>query len=243
VSSVLLSKSWDNETVSDIRRELKKRGLSPTGNKATLVTRITEHDQRTQLQSLSTASASDQLRRASTGSTPGIPVSSNAAHLFPVESLAIKLPDLSQPFPEPPVQIPFVPDHWESSKAKPIIDSLEPTTPKILTVSHPETHPGGGPSHNLYQMSESTPSSSLKDGLTSSSEAGFWSGVANDLGLPISVKGSSEMPEGSTATPKKYSRKLDSDEVRGLWVLLGLVGGSWILAGVAKPVSELERDA
>jgi hypothetical protein len=28
VSTVLLSKSWDNETVADLKKELKKRGLT-----------------------------------------------------------------------------------------------------------------------------------------------------------------------------------------------------------------------
>jgi len=247
VSSVLLSKSWDSETLSDIKKELKKRGLLRTGNKATLITRITEHDHRKQLELLSGSSAPDQLCHASTGSTPGIPASSEATPYFPVEYLAAKLPDLSQPFPEPPVQIPFVPDHWESSKAKPQVDSSESTTPKISTVTHAATHPGGGPSHNLYQMSEHAHPLDSNKPSTSSSKAGLWSDVVNDLGLPTSVKAPtvqwqfSETPAKSTVAPKRYSRKLDSDEVRGVWMLLGLVAGSWILAGAVKPTSELEH--
>jgi len=246
VSSVLLSKSWDNETVSDIKKELKKRGLSQAGNKATLIIRITAHDRREQLQSLSASPAPDQLRRASTGSTPGIPASSEATHSPPPELFATNLPDLSQPFPELPVQIPFVPDYWESSKAKPKIDSFESSTPKILTVTHAETHPGGGPSHNVYQMSEPVHLEGSIKPSTSSTGAGFWSGVANDLGLPTSVEvpavqWKSETPANSPVPTKSYSSKLDSDEVRGIWVLLGIVTGSWILGGMVNPTPEAEH--
>jgi hypothetical protein len=33
---------------------------------------------------------------------------------------------------------------------------------------------------------------------------------------------------------KEYSRKLDEDESRGLWVLAGLLAGSWLLGKVVN---------
>jgi hypothetical protein len=45
---------------------------------------------------------------------------------------------------------------------------------------------------------------------------------------------SSETTETSNKRGKNHSRKLDRDEVRGVWVLVGLLAGSWVLGGVVN---------
>jgi len=231
VSSVLLSKSWENETVAEIKNELQKRGLSRTGNKLTLISRLTEFEKEKQLQSLK---APSQQRSASTVVTP--------AAEPPTGFSALTLPDLTQPDPEPLVQIPFVPDFWESSKNKPKLATPESISPKVSTVASADTHHGGGPSHALHDVVE-PPVLTKKP--SAPANGGFWHDVANDSGLPTSVEVRpiqwkfSETDAATKVTPKSYSRKLNSDEVRGVWVLLGLLAGSWIVSGVTEPESGL----
>lgn len=85
----------------------------------------------------------------------------------------------------------------ESAAAEEIIS--EPILPKLVVVAGEETHPGGGPSHNLldehalaadvdtYAPEDTTPSSSTK----APAEQGFWGDVAEDMGIPVKeLKGS-----------------------------------------------------
>ncbi|THH08657.1 hypothetical protein EW146_g8925 [Bondarzewia mesenterica] len=115
VSSVLLTRTWENESFAEIKKEARQRGLSVKGNKATLITRIQQHDRRTVHDSLSTAPPPTQSRNAST--VPASPSSPTTSDL-PKQYLDIKIPDLSTPEPELPIQIPFVPDFWDSSRVK-----------------------------------------------------------------------------------------------------------------------------
>ena len=81
-------------------------------------------------------------------------------------------------------------------------------------------------------------------------DQGFWQDVADDLQVPRSLKLSAheipkELLEGAlerTETSGRksdvdHSRTLDKDERRGVWALLGLLAGSWIVAGLLKPKS------
>lgn len=198
------------------------------------------------------------------GSTPGIPAASEATVTLPPDLpaffLATRIPDLRKPLPVPSVQIvchttaivvtelialqPFVPDFWESSTNKPKPVVLEPTVPKVSTVASAATHPGGGPSHNLYEMSESSPASGTAKPAAPTT-GGFWFDVARDMGLPTSYEAPtvqwqfSETEATTKLTPKTYSRSLDKDETRGVWVLLGLLAGSWVVGGIAKPTTKL----
>lgn len=76
---------------------------------------------------------------------------------------------------------------------------------------------------------------------------GFWQDVADDIGLPTSWKREQltdrqkavldsllEKTGTSNAREKDHSRKLDKDEVKGVWVLVGLLAGSWVLGGLAN---------
>jgi hypothetical protein len=44
----------------------------------------------------------------------------------------------------------------------------------------------------------------------------------------------SETGESSNTKNEDYSRKLDKDEARGVWVLVGLLAGSWVLGGIVN---------
>src|SRR5882762_7338362 len=87
VSPVLLSRTYENESVADLKKIAKDRGLSPyvlifsflsvtpnifhrKGNKATLISRIQQHEQHKFLQAVSSAQdppvpAGAQVRHAS----------------------------------------------------------------------------------------------------------------------------------------------------------------------------------
>lgn len=126
VSTVLLTKAWENESINDLRREAKRRGLSGyvqrdlspririeivhrQGNKATLISRLQSDDEH---KSLATAPAVSpqvsQVRHASTTEVPGIPTTGAPTPLpksYPKDFLDVKMPNLSEPEPELPIQI------------------------------------------------------------------------------------------------------------------------------------------
>jgi hypothetical protein len=72
----------------------------------------------------------------------------------------------------------------------------------------------------------------------------MWSDVVHEIGLTSSIssiqKQFAEQGPSSSVSDEHYSRDLNPDEVRGLWMLLGLFTGLWIVAGIAKPSSEPE---
>lgn len=108
---------------------------------------------------------------------------------------------------------------------------------------------------NVYQApadaSESVGTSNQPSG-TRPGSGGVFLDVASDLGLcefrfspKPDPKLEAEMKElltyNATAPgEKEYSRKLDQDEIKGLWVLGGILGGSWFLGWLLGPK---KRDA
>ncbi|KAI9064485.1 hypothetical protein FKP32DRAFT_1591906 [Trametes sanguinea] len=263
VSTVLLTKAWESETINELRKEARKRGLPAGGNKATLITRLQQDDKKRTLsqEPVSAAPApapQTQVRHASTVDTPtevpGVP--STAEPVFPKYSLDLKLPDVSEPEPESPTPIPLVPDFWESSKVKKEAAPPQPETvprPKVITVASSATHPGGGPSHNLYSPSASTSSASAETADAPTSILGqLAADMAEDLSLPTSFKRApptesqydvAQTTETSGPQDKSYSRTLDKDERVGVWILVGLFASSWIAAGYFAPTSEWARKA
>ncbi|KAI0362163.1 hypothetical protein OH77DRAFT_1416385 [Trametes cingulata] len=249
VSTVLLTKAWENETANELRKEARKRGLPVKGSKATLIARLQEDDKKRVLASEPVPPPNTpQVRRASTVDTPtevpGVP--SSADPIFPKYNLDVKLPNVSQPEPELPTPIPFLPDFWESSKVKKEAAPPEPESPskpKVIAVAGDITHHGGGPSHNLY--SPSLASASSEDAPTSVLGQ-LVADMAEDLSLPTSFKRSppaeaqydvAQKTETSGGQDKSYSRTLDGDEKTGVWILIGLFASSWLAAGYFAPVS------
>lgn len=128
VSTVLLTKAWENETVNELRKEARKRGLPASvhpfspyvprthlpdfsgGNKATLITRLQQHDNNQTLSS-EPVSVAPKVRRASTvvpappTEVPGVPASADPVPVHPKFDLSVQLPILSEPIPEAPTPI------------------------------------------------------------------------------------------------------------------------------------------
>ena len=65
---------------------------------------------------------------------------------------------------------------------------------------------------------------------------GLWYDVFSDSGLPTAVKVPSVNFE-SQEVPRA-----DSAPTRGAWTLIGLLVGSWVVAGVVAPKSETEGE-
>ena len=115
-------------------------------------------------------------------------------------------------------------------------EPTEPHSPKVLAVAGAATHLGGGPSHNLYPGTESIFSDNTREVFLFKKE-GFWYDVFSDSGLPTAVKVPSVDFESQEVS------RTDSTSTRGAWTLIGLLFGSWVVAGVAAPKSEIEGEA
>lgn len=113
---------------------------------------------------------------------------------------------------------------------------MESSNPKILTVAGAATHLGGGPSHNLYVQPEST-SSHHSPEVPLFKKEGFWYDAFSDAGLPTAVK----VP--SVNFESQEGPRTGSTSARGAWTLIGLLFGSWFVAGVVAPKSEIEEGA
>ena len=66
---------------------------------------------------------------------------------------------------------------------------------------------------------------------------GLWHDIFSDLGLPTTVK----VP--SVDFESQEVPRTDSTSARGAWTLVGLLFGSWVVAGVAAPKSETKGEA
>ncbi|KAF9564605.1 hypothetical protein CPC08DRAFT_705146 [Agrocybe pediades] len=189
-SSALLSRSWQNETLAELRNEAKNRGLSTKGAKSALIARLEEYE-KNHVASPSPAG----IRQVSSTASPAEPPASAEVPGNPEQSSSsvsvpfwdIKMPDLSQPEPVEPIRIPFVPDFWDSSALEQPSGPKEETLPKIVVVAGANTHRGGGPSHNFVDASEDghQEQTSSTQATTASSRSGsLLDDIAEDLGLP-----------------------------------------------------------
>lgn len=253
VSTVLLSRTWENLTVLELRKEAKARGLSTGGNKSTLVSRIKQHEQNTVTSSPPPASAIRSAsidaappphpKRPFQGAAPGIPLATQPDRdSARSDFLAVKLPDLARPPPSASVQVPYVPDFWDS--ARPMTSPpLEPERPKLHVVGGSATHYDGGPTHNLEKPQESDPSSVTvqTDEHPAIKEARFWPEFWEGLGLPRSFSIRPSLSQASRLAaqsgedePRAQSRPLTGEERKGLYVLFGIVAGSWLVGGLVN---------
>ncbi|KAF9246302.1 hypothetical protein BU15DRAFT_70405 [Melanogaster broomeanus] len=173
------------------------------------------------------------------------------------EFLAIRLPDFPRPTPDAPAQAPYVPDFWDSAQPKTNIPS-EPELPKLHVVSGSATQHVGGPTHDLETSQESLtlPPTTINADEPPSSKVGLWTDVLDDLGLPRSFSVRRSLCEAGTSVMgalknrgnghQTHSRPLNKDERMGLYVLLGMIAGSWVIGGIVNrtppaPVMEEER--
>ncbi|KAF9454532.1 hypothetical protein P691DRAFT_716957 [Macrolepiota fuliginosa MF-IS2] len=203
VSPILLTRTWQNESVATLRKEAKNRGLSAKGTKANLILRIAEHDAQSPPKDVSAPTPAN-TRSASSAAAPKPSAPEPSSHTVapgpgvprptitttPPPYLNIVIPDLSQPDPEPPVDVPYVPDFWDSTafqkQAEPIVAE---DLPKVVLVGGVSTYADDGPTHNLEPVSEmdvdtlTTPTSSQQT-KKSPGETGLFEDITHDLGIP-----------------------------------------------------------
>ncbi|KIM49073.1 hypothetical protein M413DRAFT_438238 [Hebeloma cylindrosporum] len=170
-----------NETIAELKNEAKRRGLSSKAYNATLVLRLEDYEKGADFGRRSTG-----IRRASNSATAPqfdteVPGNPDLPSIASTSFLNLKLPDLSvPPHPVPPGQVPYVPDFWNSAPPRTDVPKDE-QLPKLLVVAGAETHPAGGPSHNL-----------LDNGITSEkpevapqqNSHTLLDDISEDLGLP-----------------------------------------------------------
>ncbi|EIN07329.1 hypothetical protein PUNSTDRAFT_114790 [Punctularia strigosozonata HHB-11173 SS5] len=245
VSSVLLDRTYENATVADLKKLLKQRGLPATGNKATLITRIQEHEKRSALAAIaptptesmdSPTAVRQQVRHATT--VPGLPGSGDVtAHAK--QYLEVRLPDFVDE-PEPQPQIPYGPDFW-SSQAPAHSQPKDAAPPKLLVVASDNE----APAHSVHQSltAHSLPEEPSTSGSPAkpsrSGPSSIWTDIADDLGIPTStsVANMESAFFGTTdrsSEVKPQSRPLQPEEKTGVWLLLGLFAGGWVAGGLVN---------
>ncbi|KAF8636541.1 hypothetical protein AX17_003353 [Amanita inopinata Kibby_2008] len=209
VSTVLLNRAWEDASLSDLRKEAKARGLSSKGNKATVTARIQQHDggganasnatqhrnhpSITPARYASTEATLSEVQfsvpeivpapAGEAGVAPGIPPHPNKTNSDRT-MWNITLPDLTQPDPLEPVQIPYVPDFWQSSTQLKKAPEEEEPSPKLLVVADASAHHAGGPTHNLVEDTVLVETvQPWAENVKGSQSGGLLSDIADDLGL------------------------------------------------------------
>jgi hypothetical protein len=130
----------------------------------------------------------------------------------------------------------------------------EPALPKLLVIGGTSTHLDDGPSHNLHdsqsEISSHLPLETSSLSLSSSQRetGGFWRDVADDIGVPMNF-GMQAVPKAvleaipkiGGPSQKTYSRPLNTDESNGVWVLFGLLAGTWVVGGLFARRPDTEK--
>jgi hypothetical protein len=97
----------------------------------------------------------------------------------------------------------------------------------MVTVAGSATHLTQ-PSHKLYQPSDQPSDQPSSTATNAPHTSGFWKGIFADAGVSIDPQGSNQ----HAVRPLK--RGLDREERRGVYMLLTLLGGSWLLSGLLE---------
>jgi len=248
VSTVLLTRNWENESFTVLKKEAKNRGLPAKENKATLITRLQEHDQ-AQLETPPIAvQQAQQIRLASTATeVPGIPASSEPSEIppnYPKNFLDVRLPSTEEPSREAEVQIPFLPDLWDSSRVKAESEPIVPvddSAPNVIVIAGDASHISGSPVHNIDALE---PHSAIPSQTPKASQSIFQD-MAEDLLLPTSLTLSPanvpsdiiKVTSTSAGQETDHSRKFDREEKYGVWEFLGIFIGSFLAAAYFKTPS------
>ena len=119
----------------------------------------------------------------------------------------------------------------------------------MITAAAESTLPGGGPSSRIYQPSETI--RVFKEGgkqsatETSTILSNSLSKLSSHADLASSEK--QAVSEEFIAKPRAErevghaKKELNHEEVRGLYVLLGIVGGGWLLGAIFSPKKPQKR--
>jgi hypothetical protein len=117
---------------------------------------------------------------------------------------------------------------------------------KVLVVAGTSAQQAGGPTYGESDHTESESGEGQTISKAAAPTPGFWKDVAEDIGLPQSFDLSvpfakardiiiSAFQQDSVQQKRKptfQSRPLDPDEMRGVWALLLILGGSWLASGL-----------
>ncbi|KJA27359.1 hypothetical protein HYPSUDRAFT_35232 [Hypholoma sublateritium FD-334 SS-4] len=209
--SNVLSKSWDNNSVSinELRAEAKSRGLSTRGSKSILASRLAEHEKSTSAINMAGSREASTLSSAPTTrniakSVVDVVGAREASSLSTTPSSPSANPTKAPGNPEPPVvptapyrleihlpdlslRAPFPPveppyvPDFWNSSAPPTPVFEEDPLPKVVVVGGAATHHGGGPTHSSLNLQSDEESSPT---LHSERSDSFLDDIAEDLGLP-----------------------------------------------------------
>ncbi|KAI6103385.1 hypothetical protein F5141DRAFT_1130262 [Pisolithus sp. B1] len=262
VSTVLLSRTWETETVVDLRKEARLRGLSTKGNKPALIARLQEYEDSKVAPSPQKPSppsrdvpgasrkASSRAAPTSDPATPALPHVASPAGTPPsserqkpsasAEFFAFKMPDLAQPTPSSSAQVPYLPDFWDSARSNSTFTEPDPEPPKLHVVGGAVTHHDGGPTHHLEKHSEV---GTIQSATTVADDvivikSAYLQELFADLGIPTTIRLRPVVDTTVVESPVR-SRPLTSEETKGVYALLGILVGSWVLGGILSPRSEV----
>ncbi|KAF8522248.1 hypothetical protein BU17DRAFT_87344 [Hysterangium stoloniferum] len=174
-------------------------------------------------------------------------------------TLDIKLPDLSVESKLPGPHIPFLPDFWDSSRARGA-DAIrydadkEAPMRQVLVVGGTSSQHAEGPTYGSSDQGESSESHMVPDAPVVR-KGGVWVDVTEDLGLPATffnaavpftnardaILSFTEDKPARQQRQQSQSRPLNADEARGVWVLLFILGGSWMAGGLFSPSSKKQH--
>ncbi|KAI6005625.1 hypothetical protein EDD15DRAFT_2566605 [Pisolithus albus] len=267
VSTVLLSRTWENETVVDLRKEAKLRGLSTRGNKPALIARLQEYEESkvapppqnpsppsrdvpgaSRKASSRAAPTSDPatpapLQGSSPADTP--PSSERQKPSASAEFFAFKMPDLDRPTPSSSAQVPYLPDFWDSAKSNATLTDPDPEPPKLHVVGGAVTHHDGGPTHHLEKPSEIgtvQPAAPVADDVIVIKSANLQE-LFTELGIPTTIRLRPRVVDATVDESPIRSRPLTNEERTGVYALLGILVGSWVLGGILSPRPEVEDES
>lgn len=123
----------------------------------------------------------------------------------------------------------------------------ENSTPNLIAIAGDATHISASPAHNLY-IPEAEESLEKRD----TTKTTFFQDVADDLSIPkfklpidaekLLKADLSQVTGTSRGQDVDHTRKLDKDEVSGVWAFLGLFAGTWIAAGILSPSSAFAKE-
>ncbi|KAH6918528.1 hypothetical protein BKA70DRAFT_1247450 [Coprinopsis sp. MPI-PUGE-AT-0042] len=184
-STVLLTRQWANETVNELRKEAKSRGLSSKGTKSLLIQRLEQFEAERSMTVAPTPSRQASTAAAAAAERPAPTPPSAEATGF----MNIQLPSAAYPEPEQEAQVPYVPFHLGTREDATSQVETPGFVPKVLVVAGATTHPGGGPALASEQATDPTPfiaeepSQSASAEETGSTNGGLFFDVAQDLGL------------------------------------------------------------
>jgi hypothetical protein len=148
---------------------------------------------------------------------------------------------------------PFTPDFWESSRAKAEAARAlpeEPQIPKVIVVAGDDARADS--THIFADVREHVAGEHQPASVSKASNLrSLYHDIADDLTLPKDLsalkpsKGRLPLRDDmfeeistSTGISKIHFRTLNSDQVRGVWVIVGLIAGSWLAGGLLKKKSK-----